>query len=202
VDGGTHLDHPGWLEAGQLQPGDELRTVAGKHVTVTALHWNVGDAEVYTLTVARDHTFFVGTARVLVHNATCPTVSLGVRELVTDFSIQLGGSPYRAWWSYNIGSWPQEFRSTINAANEIHFLLSLRDGKEIDVAAALASVKADPVGIRNPFMSNIRVTNWELYQLSLPENAAALARTKFFIKTGFDTYTQVPVPAALGAGSP
>ena len=32
------------------------------------LRWNVGQARVYTLTVATDHTFFVGTARVLVHN--------------------------------------------------------------------------------------------------------------------------------------
>jgi hypothetical protein len=90
VDGGTGLDHSGWLEAGQLQPGDLLRTAAGKHVTVTALHWNVGDAEVYTLTVASDHTFFVGSARVLVHNDACRiataingatrTVPLGFQE--------------------------------------------------------------------------------------------------------------------------
>jgi hypothetical protein len=68
VDGGRHLDHAGWLEAGQLQPGDELRIETGKDVSVLAVHWNVGEAEVYTLTVANDHTFFVGSAQVLVHN--------------------------------------------------------------------------------------------------------------------------------------
>ena len=42
------------------------------HVTVVGLRWNVGDALVYTLTVANDHTFYVGSARVLVHNSGIP----------------------------------------------------------------------------------------------------------------------------------
>ena len=69
VDGGRHLSHAGWLQAGQMQPGDRLRTVTGKVVLVVGLRWNVGRAVVYTLTVAKDHTFFVGAARVLVHNS-------------------------------------------------------------------------------------------------------------------------------------
>ena len=73
VDGGPGLDHAGWLQAGQLRPGDRLRTADGRGATVLALHWNQGDPEVFTLTVARDHTFFVGAAGVLVHNAfPCP----------------------------------------------------------------------------------------------------------------------------------
>ena len=36
------------------------------------IEWNVGNAEVYTLTVATDHTFFVGDDGVLVHNSICP----------------------------------------------------------------------------------------------------------------------------------
>ena len=59
----------GWVVAGRLRPGDRLRTATGKRVEVAAVRWNVGDAVVYTLTVARDHTFFVGSARVLVHNS-------------------------------------------------------------------------------------------------------------------------------------
>ena len=72
VDSGAHLNHAGWLEAGQLEPGDQLRTASGHDATVVAVRWNVGDAEVYTLTVATDHTFFVGADQVLVHNALCP----------------------------------------------------------------------------------------------------------------------------------
>ncbi len=76
VDSGAHLNHAGWLQAGQLDPGDQLRTASGHDVTVVAVRWNVGDAVVYTLTVATDHDFFVGADQVLVHNAgPCPTVS-------------------------------------------------------------------------------------------------------------------------------
>jgi len=88
VDGGRHLSHAGWLQAGQMQPGDRLRTVTGKEVLVVDLRWNVGRAVVYTLTVAKDHTFFVGTALVLVHNARiCPVLPREDRE-------QLAAS----WW--------------------------------------------------------------------------------------------------------
>ncbi|HUY56149.1 MAG TPA: SBBP repeat-containing protein [Candidatus Nanopelagicaceae bacterium] len=76
VDGGPGLAKAGWLEAGQLKPGDRLRTATGAEVTVLRVRWNMGNALVYTLTVAVDHTFFVGTDGVLVHNAgpgPCPT---------------------------------------------------------------------------------------------------------------------------------
>jgi len=68
VDAGARLGGPGWFAAGRLQAGDELRTASGAHVMVVGLRHNVGHAVVYTLTVARDHTFFVGIAQVLVHN--------------------------------------------------------------------------------------------------------------------------------------
>ena len=71
VDGGPGLRGSGWLAAGQLRPGDRLRTASGADVAVMAVVWNVGEAAVYTLTVATDHTFFVGLAQVLVHNSDC-----------------------------------------------------------------------------------------------------------------------------------
>jgi len=69
VDAGAQLAGAGWFAAGRLQAGDELRTATGAHVMVVGLRHSVGYAAVYTLTVAKDHTFFVGSARVLVHNA-------------------------------------------------------------------------------------------------------------------------------------
>jgi hypothetical protein len=69
VDGGQELDHAGWVRAGDIRVGDRLRTATGHDVIVVRVHSNVGRAIVYTLTVAQDHTFFVGQARVLVHNA-------------------------------------------------------------------------------------------------------------------------------------
>ena len=59
-----------WLDG---SPANRLRTAYVPGATVRALHWNLGDGEVYTLTVAIDHTFFAGTALVLVHDAfPCP----------------------------------------------------------------------------------------------------------------------------------
>jgi len=82
VNSGAHLAHSGWLHAEHLRPGDRLRTAKGKDVTVVRVRRNVGHAVVYTLTVAHDHTFFVGSARVLVHNAgPCPVNPLAGRSV-------------------------------------------------------------------------------------------------------------------------
>jgi len=74
VDKGALLGKAGWLHAGDLMPGDRPRTAGGRDAVVVGVRRDVGHAEVYTLTVAKDHTFFVGSARVLVHNAICPIV--------------------------------------------------------------------------------------------------------------------------------
>jgi RHS repeat-associated protein len=69
VDAGVRIAPEGaWLWAEHLFPGDRLRTADGHGVSVRRVRMGVGHADVYTLTVAKDHTFFVGTARVLVHN--------------------------------------------------------------------------------------------------------------------------------------
>jgi hypothetical protein len=72
VDGGALIKAAGWFAAGDLRPGDRLRTAGGRDITVVRVRRGVGDAPVYTLTVATDHTFFVGSARVLVHNCATP----------------------------------------------------------------------------------------------------------------------------------
>src|SRR5205085_2855970 len=83
VDGGPGRHGPRWLPAGQLRRGDHVRTASGTDVRVIGLRYNVGHAVVYTLTVAHDHTFFVGHARILVHNGTCSTV---VKDLIAKAS--------------------------------------------------------------------------------------------------------------------
>jgi len=73
VDAGARIAPGGaWLWAEHLRPGDQLRTADGRLVSVVRVRTGVGRADVWTLTVARDHTFFVGTAQVLVHNTNCP----------------------------------------------------------------------------------------------------------------------------------
>ena len=69
VDSGAALAAPGWLPAGELRAGDRLRTEDGRDVAVLGIREGAGSAHVYTLTVARDHAFFAGSAGVLVHNA-------------------------------------------------------------------------------------------------------------------------------------
>jgi len=70
VDAGDRVTAGGvWLWATHLRYGDELRTADGRHASVVRVRLGVGNAEVWTLTVATGHTFFVGAAQVLVHNA-------------------------------------------------------------------------------------------------------------------------------------
>ena len=68
VDGGPGIAKPEWLAAGDLQVGDRLRTKDAKGTTVLRVRYHTGYAQVYTLTVAADHDFFVGPDAVLVHN--------------------------------------------------------------------------------------------------------------------------------------
>ncbi len=82
VDAGARIARGGaWLWAEHLQPSDQLRAADGRLVTVVRVRTGVGQADVWTLTVARDHTFFVGTAQVLVHNSNCPNDNNFPRQL-------------------------------------------------------------------------------------------------------------------------
>ncbi len=57
VDTGALFAGHNWLAAGDLLAGDQLRTAGGKDVVVVRVRRGVGRAAVYTLTVAKDHTF-------------------------------------------------------------------------------------------------------------------------------------------------
>jgi len=99
VDAGARLAGAGWFAAGRLRAGDELRTASGVPVMVVGLRHSVGYAAVYTLTVAKDHTFFVGSARVLVHNAECNLVRSLVKKVPSLYDIavssqKVGGGRY------------------------------------------------------------------------------------------------------------
>ena len=87
VDSGQSIAAPQWVQAGDLRVGDRIRTASEQDVTVAALVYNTGSAHVYTLTVANDHDFFVGPARVLVHNA---TINCGGGALLADEALKFG----------------------------------------------------------------------------------------------------------------
>ncbi|MFE4534184.1 polymorphic toxin-type HINT domain-containing protein [Streptomyces scopuliridis] len=66
-------DERRWAEAGELSPGDELRTPTGSTRTVTAVSRYTQRQTTYDLTVAGIHTYYVGigSAAALVHNNDC-----------------------------------------------------------------------------------------------------------------------------------
>ncbi|MFJ9007085.1 polymorphic toxin-type HINT domain-containing protein [Streptomyces canus] len=80
VDIGTETlrattEHPfwvpgkGWTGAEALRPGDRLTTLDGKGARVESVTKKRGPVQVFNFEVEGDHTYFVGTSKVLVHNA-------------------------------------------------------------------------------------------------------------------------------------
>ncbi|WP_184575498.1 Hint domain-containing protein [Lipingzhangella halophila] len=64
-----------WMPAADLSPGDRLRTAAGSTAVVSGLNGFAAHRDVYDLTVATTHTYYVGqgAGNALVHNAgPCP----------------------------------------------------------------------------------------------------------------------------------
>lgn len=61
-----------WVDAGDLHPGDDVRTTDGTSRTVLAVHARTNHQQVNNLTVENLHTYYIlaGTTPVLVHN--CP----------------------------------------------------------------------------------------------------------------------------------
>lgn len=69
----TTQKHPwltarGWITAGQLHLGDQVRQLDGTTATVVALNVIHGTADMYDLTVSNVHTFAVGIGQFVVHN--------------------------------------------------------------------------------------------------------------------------------------
>ncbi|MEW2519175.1 polymorphic toxin-type HINT domain-containing protein [Actinacidiphila alni] len=62
-----------WVDAAELTPGHSLETDHNTHVTVTAVRHVPGAADMYNLTVAQLHTYYVlaGQTPILVHNSNC-----------------------------------------------------------------------------------------------------------------------------------
>lgn len=70
-----------WTPAGRLTPGHALNTATDQHVHVVAVTDRPGDRDMYNLTVAQVHTYYVlaGRTPVLVHN--CPSDSTAGRDI-------------------------------------------------------------------------------------------------------------------------
>ncbi len=62
------VEGKGWTTTIDLQPGDVMGSCDGAPLTVNAVHPTGDNVEVYNLTVADFHTYFVGLEGVWVHN--------------------------------------------------------------------------------------------------------------------------------------
>jgi hypothetical protein len=58
----------GFVNAGQLRPGDTLSTHNDRGAEVVSIEARSAEVTVYNLSVDRFHTFFIGSARLWVHN--------------------------------------------------------------------------------------------------------------------------------------
>jgi len=90
----TTPNHPfftadrGWILAGSLVIGEQVRTDSGHTATVTSFTLEATSSRMWDITVADAHSFFVGSGAVLVHNSNCgggppPTI----RQRVIDFKV-------------------------------------------------------------------------------------------------------------------
>ncbi|MGA5496531.1 polymorphic toxin-type HINT domain-containing protein [Streptomyces cinereoruber] len=59
----------GWTPAERLKPGDRLKSLDGSVSSVRSVSRSDGAVEVFNFAVENDHTYFVGSGQVLVHNA-------------------------------------------------------------------------------------------------------------------------------------
>ena len=61
-----------WVNAGDLVGGNVLLSLGGEVVGIKSVRSYRQEQDVYNLTVANDHTYYVGSDEVLSHNANCP----------------------------------------------------------------------------------------------------------------------------------
>lgn len=77
-----------WVDAAELSVGDELNTADNRHAKVIGVHNASGAADMYNLTIADLHTYYVlaGSTSVLVHNTNCVIDGSGPAEGVLEVS--------------------------------------------------------------------------------------------------------------------
>ena len=66
------------MDAGELALDDLLREIGGADASIVGLRKYSETADVYNLTIADDHTYFVGVDEVLAHNTRCESAALGL----------------------------------------------------------------------------------------------------------------------------
>jgi RHS repeat-associated protein len=83
-----------WADAGDLVPGELLRTAAGTYVQLGAVHAYRGEDKTYDLTVDDVHTYYVlaGSTSLLVHNCGYEAEAVAAQKRAADLESQRGWS--------------------------------------------------------------------------------------------------------------
>lgn len=71
------VDLQKWKDAGSLTSKNILLNLQEKNISIKNSSHYMKEAVVYNLTIANDHTYFVGKSEILVHNANCAVQSAG-----------------------------------------------------------------------------------------------------------------------------
>ena len=116
-------------------------------------------------------------------------VALSTIDDLIPFSNHVGGENYLDWFGRGRPtSWfPARFEEVLNAAEHIHFNLSVRGSMLFADAVALRGTGIDPFG-------QVHITTWELLQVS--KNDAWLGKITFYQRTGFNQWDVIPSPFA------
>ncbi|MGW4434768.1 ricin-type beta-trefoil lectin domain protein [Streptomyces sp. NPDC004596] len=155
-----------WIDAGDLKPGQSLRTSDGRTVTVAGVHRYHRLHSAYNLTVDGLHTYYVlaGGTPVLVHNSAsvCEHIALGLQTVddnimaLEEFAMERDALTYHDWPGN--GPWYKKFEAYLSSGSTTKISFNL-DGITDPAAAARAGKTVDPTGFEG-------LTNWELYKIS------------------------------------
>ncbi|MDX3456186.1 polymorphic toxin-type HINT domain-containing protein [Streptomyces sp. ME02-8801-2C] len=112
-----------WIDAGDLKPGQTLRTNDGRTVTVASVHPYHRLHSAYNLTVDNLHTYYVlaGSTSVLVHNSAsvCERIALGLQTVDEDimaleeFAMERDALTYHDW--PGSGPWYKKFEAYLSS---------------------------------------------------------------------------------------
>lgn len=182
---GTTANHPFWSEtrqmfvrAGQLEPGEHLRSARGTLLQVTRITPRRGPpVPVFNFEVDGQHVYSVGADGLLVHN-NC-SIILGLGEHLGEFRAMLTKSysfkklemfPFLSLSKQTDDMWAGIYRS-MDMSKFIHFNL-----KGIDQSRFVAWMRSGMFNV-NPFPGCDFATNRELYE--------CMSKTRFLSKTRF-----------------
>jgi Pretoxin HINT domain len=158
----TTGEHPfwtpdkGWVEAKDLVVGSLVQTEDGRIIDVDRVEKREGDFTVYNFKVEGFHTYFVSDLGILVHNANCKIITLGIEDHLDDFTKQMDGNSWKNWAKDDADNWKSYFLDKVSHPdNQVKFNL---DG--VDVWG----------GVQRSSSGRGGATDWELLQIrSNPE---------------------------------